>query len=195
MRTLSHWPGSRRYSGLSPSASNCRLHSAGGSRSRSTPMPRGRRPSTAALTRPGARKASEMVMLTCRTLHFSRMQISWTVVTRPETTSSSHWRPLAIALTRRARRSNDELQTPPVRRRVFHSSRASFRFPQRFHRAAIKFLCGVYKEAPEPGSHSYAAIRISLRSGILKRPSPWRRCVSSCDVLDHDDRFASGRLR
>ncbi len=51
------------YSGLSPSASNCRLHSVGGSRSRSTPMPRGRRPSTAALTRFGARKASEMVML------------------------------------------------------------------------------------------------------------------------------------
>ena len=29
------------YSGLSPSASNCRLHSVGGSRSRSMPMPRG----------------------------------------------------------------------------------------------------------------------------------------------------------
>jgi hypothetical protein len=36
------------------------------------PMPRGRRPSTAALTRSGARKASEIVILTCRTLHFSR---------------------------------------------------------------------------------------------------------------------------
>jgi hypothetical protein len=94
------------YCGLSPSASNCRLHSVGGSRSRSTPMPRGRRPSTAALTRLGARKASEIVILTWRTLHFSRTQISWTVVTRPETTSSSHWRPLAMALTRRARRSN-----------------------------------------------------------------------------------------
>jgi hypothetical protein len=32
-------------------------------------MPRGRRPSIAALTRLGARKASEMVRLTCRTLH------------------------------------------------------------------------------------------------------------------------------
>jgi hypothetical protein len=94
------------YSGLSPSASNCRLHSVGGSRSRSTPMPRGRRPSTAALTSLGARKASEIVILTCRTLHFSRTQISWTVVTRPETTSSSHSRPLAMAHTRRARRSN-----------------------------------------------------------------------------------------
>jgi hypothetical protein len=29
-------------------------------------MPRGRRPSTAALTRLGARKASDMIMLTCR---------------------------------------------------------------------------------------------------------------------------------
>jgi hypothetical protein len=70
------------------------------------PMPRGRRPSTAALTRFGARKASEMAILTCRTLHFSRVQSSATVVTRPETTSSSHRRPRAIALTRRARRSN-----------------------------------------------------------------------------------------
>src|SRR5450759_2302856 len=54
--------------GLSPSALNCRLHSVGGSRRRSMPMPRGRRPSTAALTRLGARKASEMVILTCRVL-------------------------------------------------------------------------------------------------------------------------------
>jgi hypothetical protein len=65
-----------------------------------------------------------------------------------------------------------------------HSSRFSFRFPQRFHRTAIKFLYGIYKEAPELGSRSYAAIRISLRSGILKRPWPRRRCVSSWDVLD-----------
>jgi hypothetical protein len=80
----------RSYSGLSPSASNCRLHSAGGSRSRSMPMPRGRRPSTAALISLGARKASEMVMLTWRTLHFSRSQSAAMVVTRPEITSSSH---------------------------------------------------------------------------------------------------------
>ena len=59
---------------IESSASNCRLHSVGGSRSRSMPMPRGRRPSTAALIRLGARKASEMVILTCRTLHFSRVQ-------------------------------------------------------------------------------------------------------------------------
>ncbi len=45
-------------------------------------------------------------MLTCRTLHFSRAQSSATVVTRPETTSSSHRRPRAMALTRQARRSN-----------------------------------------------------------------------------------------
>src|SRR6202795_882511 len=94
------------YSGLRPSASNCRPHSVGGSRSRSIPMPRGRRPSTAALMRLGARKASEMVILICRTLHFSRVQSCATVVTRPETTSSSHRRPRAIALTRRARRLN-----------------------------------------------------------------------------------------
>jgi hypothetical protein len=54
----------RTYCGFNPSASNCWLHSAGASRSRSTPMPRGKRPSTAALTRSGARNASEMVILT-----------------------------------------------------------------------------------------------------------------------------------
>jgi hypothetical protein len=69
-------------------------------------MPRDRRPSTAALTRLGARKASEMVILTCRTLHFSRSQSSAIVVTRPETTSSSHRRPHAMALTKRDRRWN-----------------------------------------------------------------------------------------
>ena len=60
----------RDYRGFNPSASNCWLHSAGASRSRSTPMPRGKRPSTAARTRSGARNASEIVMLTWRTLHF-----------------------------------------------------------------------------------------------------------------------------
>ena len=60
----------RSYRGFNPRASNCRLHSAGASRNRSTPMPRGSRPSTAARTRSGARKASEMVMLTWRALHF-----------------------------------------------------------------------------------------------------------------------------
>src|SRR4030081_3396790 len=39
-------------------------------------------------------------------LHFSRVQSSAIVVIRPETTSSSHRRPRAIALTRRARRLN-----------------------------------------------------------------------------------------
>jgi hypothetical protein len=36
----------------------------------------------------------------------------------------------------------------------------------RVHRAALKFLYSVYKETPELGSHFYAAIRISLRSGF-----------------------------
>jgi hypothetical protein len=68
---LESWEAKRRpvssllriYSGFNPRASNCWLHSAGASRSRSTPMPRGSRPSTAALTRSGARNASEIVML------------------------------------------------------------------------------------------------------------------------------------
>jgi len=54
----------RNYCGFNPRASNCWLHSAGASRSRSTPIPRGKRPSTAARTRSGARNASEIVMLT-----------------------------------------------------------------------------------------------------------------------------------
>ena len=54
----------RNYREFSPRASNCWLHSAGASRSRSTPTPRGKRPSTAARTRSGARNASEIVMLT-----------------------------------------------------------------------------------------------------------------------------------
>ena len=65
----------RAYRGFNPRASNCWLHSAGASRSRSTPMPRGSRPSTAARTRSGARNASEIVMLTWRTLHFWRVAI------------------------------------------------------------------------------------------------------------------------
>ena len=52
-----------------PSRSNWTDHSAGASRKFATPMPRGSRPSTAALTRPGAINAIEMVMLTWRTLH------------------------------------------------------------------------------------------------------------------------------
>ena len=82
------------YCGFNPSASNCRLHSAGASRSRSTPIPRGKRPSTAALTRSGARNASEMVILTCRTLHFWRVAICSNVghgarddLVKPATTS------------------------------------------------------------------------------------------------------------
>src|SRR5216684_9382615 len=93
------------YCGFNPRVSDCRLHSTGASRSRSTPMPRGKRPSIAALTRSGARNASEMVILTCRTLHFWRVAICSTLVAEPETISSSQRRPRAIAVTRRARRS------------------------------------------------------------------------------------------
>ena len=91
--------------GFNPSASNCRLHSAGASRSLSILMPRGRRPSTAARTSLGARKASEIVMFTCLTLHFSRNAICSASVTEPEIISSSQRRPRAMALTRRRRRS------------------------------------------------------------------------------------------
>src|SRR5262245_25163094 len=47
-----------------PSRSNCSDHSAGASRKVAMPMPRGSRPSTAALTRAGAMNAIDIVMLT-----------------------------------------------------------------------------------------------------------------------------------
>src|SRR5262249_24500048 len=47
-----------------PSRSNCSDHSAGASRKVATPMLRGSRPSTAALTRAGAMNAIDIVMLT-----------------------------------------------------------------------------------------------------------------------------------
>ena len=58
-----------------PSIAYWRDHSAGVSRRRVTPMPRGNRPATAACTSSGARNASEIVILTCRMLHFSRAAI------------------------------------------------------------------------------------------------------------------------
>jgi hypothetical protein len=50
----------------------CRDHSAGMSQRRATPIPRGSRSSMAALTRSGARNASEIVMLTFRALHIGQ---------------------------------------------------------------------------------------------------------------------------
>jgi hypothetical protein len=55
------------------------------------------RPSIAALTRSGARKASEIVMLTLRTLHCWRAAICSTSVAVPVTTSSSQRRPRSTA--------------------------------------------------------------------------------------------------
>jgi hypothetical protein len=49
--------------GAKPSRANCSDHSAGASRKAATPMPRGSRPSTAALTRSGAMKAMEIAYL------------------------------------------------------------------------------------------------------------------------------------
>jgi hypothetical protein len=55
-----------------PSIWCCRDHSAGRSVRRATPIPWGSLPSMAALTRSGARKGSEIVMLIFRALHRSR---------------------------------------------------------------------------------------------------------------------------
>src|SRR5262245_63311460 len=72
-----------------PSIAYWRDHSEGASRRRVTPIPEGSRPSTAACTSLGARKASEIVILTWRMLHFSRAAICSTVVILPATISAS----------------------------------------------------------------------------------------------------------
>jgi hypothetical protein len=86
-----------------PSIRRCRDHSGGPSQSRMTPIPRGKRPSVAALTRSGARNASEIDMFTCRTLHCSRVAIVSASVTAPEIIWSSQRRPRAIDATSLAR--------------------------------------------------------------------------------------------
>jgi hypothetical protein len=77
-----------------PSISRCLDHSAGKSVRRATPMPCGSRPSMAALMRSGARKASEIVMLTFRALQLSRfamlsLDIDASVVSSGPTTQSN----------------------------------------------------------------------------------------------------------
>ena len=130
----------RTYCGFNPSASNCQLHSAGASRSRSTPMPRGKRLSTA---------ASEMVILACRTLHFWRVAIYSMLVAEPETISSSHLRPRAIALTRRARRS-------------MRVGRTSFRRTPSGMRICRDFLDGDFCQGIDSNSLSDQAVRLSV---------------------------------
>jgi hypothetical protein len=55
----------------------------GASKKRATPIPRGSRPSTAALTRLGARKANDIVMLTWGLLQASRAAMQSIVTMRP----------------------------------------------------------------------------------------------------------------
>src|SRR5439155_9198278 len=80
-------------------------HAAGMSARRATPMPRGSRPAMAAFTRSGARKASEIVMLTFRMLHRSRLAMLSAFAFASARSSSSQRRPRAIDATRSARDS------------------------------------------------------------------------------------------
>ena len=91
------------YFGERPRVWRCRDHSAGISQSRATPIPRGRRPSIAALTRSGARNASEMVMLTFLRLQPSRCAILPTFDVGSAINSPSHRRPRAMDATSKAR--------------------------------------------------------------------------------------------
>src|SRR6266536_3619281 len=79
--------------GASPRIWYWRAHPGGSSSIRATPIPCGSLPSTAALTRDGARKASERVILTCRLLHCSRAAMCCTLATTPDWISESHSRP------------------------------------------------------------------------------------------------------
>jgi hypothetical protein len=86
-----------------PSIACWRDQALGASRRRSTPIPRGSRPSIAALTRLGAKKASEIVMLTWRTLQPSRAAMLSAFAVEFVITSLSHLRPRAIDATKVAR--------------------------------------------------------------------------------------------
>ena len=69
----------------------------------------------AALTRSGERKASEIVMLTLRTLQFSRFAMLSVVFDGSVVSSSSQWRPRAMAATNVARVSERTDRTAEVR--------------------------------------------------------------------------------
>ena len=92
VRMLGQWDGK-------PSISRCLDHPAGKSVRRAMPMPYGSRPSMAALTRSGARKASEIVMLTFRRLHRSRFAMRSVVSDASIVSSLSHRRPRAMPAT------------------------------------------------------------------------------------------------
>jgi len=81
----------------------CGDHSAGRAVRRVMPILWGSRPSMAALTRSGARKASEIIIFTFRTLQFSRCAMRSAVVVASAISSSSHRRPRAMAATKVAR--------------------------------------------------------------------------------------------
>ena len=91
---------------IRPSIAVWRDHSTGASRRRVTPMPRGNRPSIAAFTRSGARKARDIVMLTWRTLHPSRLAMRSTSAFASTTSSLSQRRPRAIDAIKVARVSD-----------------------------------------------------------------------------------------
>ena len=121
-------------------------------------MPRGKRPSTAALTMSGARNASEMVIFTCRTLHFWRVAICSMLAAEPETISSSQRRPRAIALTRRARRS-------------MRVGRTSFRGTPTGMRICRDFLDGGFCQGIDSNTASVESDPSSVPAGLNRTVS------------------------
>ena len=140
----------RSYCAGSPSTWCCRDHPGGRSQRRATPIPCRSRPSTAALTRSGAKNASEIVMLTLRALQPSRSAMRSTVVVGSAINSSSQRRPRAIDATsvarvsarmgrarsdgidagrRISRRRTDGVLSQGTRRVRLHSARCRFNLP------------------------------------------------------------------
>src|SRR4051794_4994676 len=106
---------------LMPSVVHWRDHSSSGSAMLRVLIPRGRRASITARTRPGARNASGRVSATWRLVQRSRSAI-WSIVAPPRT-SSSHRRPNAIERSTTLPASFMLPPSPPLLRLLTISSR------------------------------------------------------------------------
>ena len=100
------------YCGFNPRASNCWLHSAGASRSRSTPIPRGKRPSTAARTRSGARNASEIANGDHSTTHHERSFAGSLAFIGKETSMMVYFENVAVPASSKTRLTPEAIPGP-----------------------------------------------------------------------------------
>ena len=120
-------PCSDAYREVKPGIWCWRDHSAGRSQRRATPMPRGRRPSITALTRSGARKASEIVMRSFGRCIPRALLCPLRLLLDRTRVCASQRRPRAIDATKIARVSDGHLV-------------ASHHAPREFHGAALNVV-------------------------------------------------------